>query len=610
MPETVEISVMHRIRNTPMRDVVRGRLTGRLDVRARVGAALPKEAAELVVRVVRRTRLRAMEKIDVADELVAHFADGLERGASVAELIRDFGDERNAARLIARAKRRGRPGIVRVVDALGWLLAACAGFYVLLTVWFYIGSPSPTTNYIAVVNRESMVTPASEQAWPDYFAARSEIGELFTVPDADGDYHSILDQSPRDKAWPQLVQWLGRHQASIERVRQAAKKPALGFRFGPGGSEEAVSLLPGHGPPLHIRGDEPFRSQFLYATLGNTLASLNWILIRDADVAVEQRDPARYVADIRAIVGMLGQFRRLGVIDFAQWAELHYWRWAVATLRHVDPSIFSDEQLTEIVHLAGPPQVAADLLDMRNERLDFYDTVQRMYSDDARGDGRLTLAGIEFLYHGGVGSIILESYPWIGSYVAWPSALLRGGSRRKVVGEYDRLMNLAEANFRLPRRLADWSAFDALPKVDKKASPIRSDELLVAASVPADLPRVHDFIERALGERDGAELGIALEIFHRRHKAYPGALSSLVPDIVPALPVDRITGEPLHYRIVDGKPLIYSVGSDRRDDGGKPPIDAKGRKFPDDAAEWRSRPGEIWCSGDWVLYPFAQADRY
>ena len=79
---------LRRLRFTPLTDLLRGRLSGRLDVRARIDATgLPAPALALVRRVVRRTRLWRAEKVDVAAELAAHFADGLEAGATVDELV-------------------------------------------------------------------------------------------------------------------------------------------------------------------------------------------------------------------------------------------------------------------------------------------------------------------------------------------------------------------------------------------------------------------------------------------------------------------------------------------------------------------------------------------
>src|SRR5688572_3317472 len=99
-----------RMFHTPMRDALCGRITGRLDVNGAIeSSGLPQAAKDLIRRVVRQTRLWRIERADVASELIAHFADGVEAGQSVEELVASFGDERGAAKLIRRAKRRNRP---------------------------------------------------------------------------------------------------------------------------------------------------------------------------------------------------------------------------------------------------------------------------------------------------------------------------------------------------------------------------------------------------------------------------------------------------------------------------------------------------------------------
>ncbi len=71
-----------RWRYTPLWDAVRGQLTARLDPRTLITKAeLPSPLPELIYTVVHRSRLWRREKVDVARELVAHFADGLSAGA-------------------------------------------------------------------------------------------------------------------------------------------------------------------------------------------------------------------------------------------------------------------------------------------------------------------------------------------------------------------------------------------------------------------------------------------------------------------------------------------------------------------------------------------------
>ncbi|NOY28644.1 MAG: hypothetical protein GXP28_00285, partial [Planctomycetes bacterium] len=72
-------SFWRRLRYTRLRDVLRGRFDGQLDWRyALAEADLPSEIADTIFHVVNKTRLWNGERIDVAQELVAHFQDGLE----------------------------------------------------------------------------------------------------------------------------------------------------------------------------------------------------------------------------------------------------------------------------------------------------------------------------------------------------------------------------------------------------------------------------------------------------------------------------------------------------------------------------------------------------
>jgi hypothetical protein len=71
---------------------------------------------------------------------------------------------------------------------------------------------------------------------------------------------------------------------------------------------------------------------------------------------------------------------------------------------------------------------------------------------------------------------------------------------------------------------------------------------------------------------------IALKRFHVRHGAYPKSLADLAPEFVKAAPIDFMDGQPLRYSLADdGHFLLYSVGLDCVDDGGKMPPGRDGR---------------------------------
>ena len=113
--------------------------------------------------------------------------------------------------------------------------------------------------------------------------------------------------------------------------------------------------------------------------------------------------------------------------------------------------------------------------------------------------------------------------------------------------------------------------------------------------------RVGTVTERCLGQRDGLLVGLALEAYRRGHGSYPKALDELTPLLLPSIPADRITGEPLHYRLIDGKPVLYSVGADRDDDGGRMAM-SHGKIDLWNACRWDVKAKDA-MDGDWVVYP-------
>ncbi len=84
-----------------------------------------------------------------------------------------------------------------------------------------------------------------------------------------------------------------------------------------------------------------------------------------------------------------------------------------------------------------------------------------------------------------------------------------------------------------------------------------------------------------------ARVACALERYHLAKGDYPKSLDELSPQFVDKLPHDLINGQPLHYqRTDDGKFILYSVGANEKDDGGKVVLGKQDRVD--------------WQAGDWV----------
>jgi hypothetical protein len=90
-------------------------------------------------------------------------------------------------------------------------------------------------------------------------------------------------------------------------------------------------------------------------------------------------------------------------------------------------------------------------------------------------------------------------------------------------------------------------SFAAIPSMDKGLLSLARNETLRQMTLAAIAIRRHEL----------------------RHGRPPASLEALVPALLPKLPHDSFSGQPLRYRTTeDGGYVLYSVGADGQDDGG------------------------------------------
>ena len=66
-----------------------------------------------------------------------------------------------------------------------------------------------------------------------------------------------------------------------------------------------------------------------------------------------------------------------------------------------------------------------------------------------------------------------------------------------------------------------------------------------------------------------AQIGIACKIYKNANGIFPVSLDLLTPGILKEIPPDPFTGEPFVYRPQDGGLIVYSLGSNLKDEGGR-----------------------------------------
>jgi hypothetical protein len=133
-----------------------------------------------------------------------------------------------------------------------------------------------------------------------------------------------------------------------------------------------------------------------------------------------------------------------------------------------------------------------------------------------------------------------------------------------------------------------WSEMRLLPGVTnmvpfRSKYPSRMQSLLNMRQMRLSIPgRGQGLLGRAPEAEARRRLlitAIALERYRGRHGGYPKTLQELVPELVQSPPVDFMDGKPLRYCLgEDGHFVLYSVGLDSADDGGR--MLARGRRRP------------------------------
>jgi hypothetical protein len=97
----------------------------------------------------------------------------------------------------------------------------------------------------------------------------------------------------------------------------------------------------------------------------------------------------------------------------------------------------------------------------------------------------------------------------------------------------------------------------------------RDDSAELAWEILWRVPQLAGFFQTAQAHGRCAVVAVAVERHRLRRGSWPDSLAALVPDLLPAVPIDPFNGQPLYYRRTANGVVIYSVGTNGADDGGK-----------------------------------------
>ena len=215
------------------------------------------------------------------------------------------------------------------------------------------------------------------------------------------------------------------------------------------------------------------------------------------------------------------------------------------------------------------------VINFEAEKAFWYDYIQRTFTDDGKGGGRVLKEGLPLAvgdWKGGLGGLVgLAFFNYL--------------DRQELTQRIDRFYQQAE----LLLRITPWNAGSEAKQ--EKLDEIAKDSFLLKLLAPA-LGRANMLAWRMETHRRALLTVLAILRYQKEKSRYPARLDELVGEgYLDKLPMDPYSAGPLVYRRMDAGFLLYSFGTDLKDDGGR-------------LGRGREGKPKMWADeGDWVFWP-------
>lgn len=233
---------------------------------------------------------------------------------------------------------------------------------------------------------------------------------------------------------------------------------------------------------------------------------------------------------------------------------------------------------------------------IEGERAFYYDAIQKTYTDDGNGDGRMLAASLVSMGLGYVpGSAPTDISQSLAKHKVSNVVGFFFPSKKETLAKGDVFYDEFVEYVRTPAsvRRANPNDKPQLTDQENRKFPV------LALMIPAfeKMAFTQSSFETNLA---GTKIMLALELYRARHGAAPDSLDQLVPEFLFEIPQDSYTGTPYGYLKLSTPDefgrhyILYSYGNNIADDGGA--FDSKQNYLAEFAAD-------RGLSIDWVLNP-------
>lgn len=539
---------------------------------------LPSCAMDFIKSIVKKMRYRKQVCAEVQAELATDFEAELEecklddeRIQVAQKLITEFGDIKFLATLLRRAKKRCRPLWQKCLIQTSKVIGIVVLYVIVRVIFLSTGTPHINIDYVDWLNKHVTTQEVeTENAKIDYDRAielstkapPEIVGKIAACRSTGGCDINNWIHDFNDLETELLVKWLDDNQRSFGALRQ--------------GSQKAY-----YWPIYKNSKSIPKPGNFLYLDAAMPLSKYRWIascmgwqIIYDAN-----RGKLRDALNNCLVLQRSGMhLQRKGLLN-EQLVGI-----AIEALAHQKTFMLLENQDMPVGVLRdfynrlqnSPINDKRPVIDVEAEKVFWYDLIQRGFTDDGKGNGRVLKNGLPLVIKDAPSSLagfFFCNYP----------------DRRRATATIDEyfkktayLMNKTPHELHVNSKSHLWDE-------------LGSECFMLKLLGPAH-PRISTLNWRLKTGRSGLLTVIAIILYQKERAHYPTNLGELISNgYLKNLPLDPYSDKPLIYKKADDGFVLYSVGENFKDDSGQIV------RYTDGKRKGKIKKGAE--EGDWVFWP-------
>jgi hypothetical protein len=326
-------------------------------------------------------------------------------------------------------------------------VAICCVFLT-YAIWVVVAMNRTATisvDYVALLNEKAVAVPKGMRAWPLYRDAAIALGKNPEPTNVFYEEDIETPTWPTQDGWVHYKKWILEHTDTIDLILEASQREGLGYILNGTVADEDKELWP---EEYESQQNQSLPDGFLDSVLLPQLGPMRGnarLLAMDAKDAAANLDSGRCLVDVLALLAV-GTHIREHPLVISDLVSLSIYNMAFSTIEEIlerHPTLLTNEELEILVVKL---QELDDYLTVRfdGERMFVLDILQRMYTDDGNGDGKIIpMKSSELLIDLGVVSPTKTNSSLLPALIA-PIADIYQASRKEMLEEYDRRLRYFE----------------------------------------------------------------------------------------------------------------------------------------------------------------------